>query len=405
MANSNVLVPLWQDVRDGGLLPHGVLERFAERASSTDRDDRVAGNDLDELKAAAYPLAPLPSELGGPGLSLADTCIEQRRLAYHAPRSARAIQSHLAWMGVAADLWRNGDGSLEWMLQAAKAGASFAVAYAEHGNDVPLCYTTATAERVDGGYRFTGRKRVEGPGTEWTFIGLHGMDYADPDAPGIVHGFLPHESAGYRIVSSAGESVASTTQYDADIVLEGAFVADRHIARVVPAGFRGLDCFVLGILTWTLLGDANILYGATQRICDDVVAALKRGTSLAITRGSMIHHAGCQDAVAGMALELAGVQPHLDRVALEWSERATNGDGWTPALLAAHYHAAEVSRRVADMAQHVLTSFGASPSTLSQHLVADTRIPGTHATNRFLTREVVGKSVLGVDLDEQPRWG
>jgi len=43
-------------------------------------------------------------KFGGPGLSLAEVCREQRRLAYHAPATALAVNMHLYWVGVAADL-------------------------------------------------------------------------------------------------------------------------------------------------------------------------------------------------------------------------------------------------------------------------------------------------------------
>ena len=36
--------------------------------------------------------------------------------------------------------------------------AVFAAGHAEPGNDLPLLLSTTKAERVEGGYRFTGRK-------------------------------------------------------------------------------------------------------------------------------------------------------------------------------------------------------------------------------------------------------
>ena len=58
---------------------------------------------------------------------------------------------HLYWLGVAADLWRRGDASLEWILREASAGEIFAAGHAESGNDVPVLLSTSKAERVDGG--------------------------------------------------------------------------------------------------------------------------------------------------------------------------------------------------------------------------------------------------------------
>ena len=138
---------------------------------------------------------PLPSEFGGAGMTLAEVCREQRRLAYYAPATALAVNMHLYWIGVAADLWRSGDTSLEWLLREAAAGEIFAAGHAESGNDLPVLLSTTKAERVDGGYRFTGRKHFGSLTPVWTRFGLHGMDTSDPRQPKIVHAFMPRETA------------------------------------------------------------------------------------------------------------------------------------------------------------------------------------------------------------------
>jgi alkylation response protein AidB-like acyl-CoA dehydrogenase len=130
---------------------------------------------------------PVPQELGGPGMTLAEVCREQRRLAYHAAPTALAMNMHLYWVGLAADLWRSGDKSLEWMLKGALNGEVFAAGHAEPGNDLPALLSTTKAERTEGGYRFTGRKSFGSLTPVWTYLGIHGMDTSDPNAPKIVH--------------------------------------------------------------------------------------------------------------------------------------------------------------------------------------------------------------------------
>ena len=81
----------------------------------------------------------VPTEFGGLGLTLAEVCREQRRLAYRAPATALATNMHVYWTGVAADLYRMGDRSLTWMLEEAVAGEVFAAGHGEAGNDLPCC--------------------------------------------------------------------------------------------------------------------------------------------------------------------------------------------------------------------------------------------------------------------------
>src|SRR5687767_8118698 len=113
------------------VLSDDLLARCAERAPVYDREGRFFEEDFEELCQAGYLRMNVPQELGGMGLSLAQVCQEQRRLAYHAAPTALAVNMHLYWTGVAADLWRTGDRSLEWLLKGAVAGEVFAAGHAE----------------------------------------------------------------------------------------------------------------------------------------------------------------------------------------------------------------------------------------------------------------------------------
>ena len=79
-------------------------------------------------------------------------CRQQRRLGYYAPATALGVNMHLYWVGLVADLWRQGDRSLEWLLKEAMEGEIFNAGHSERGNDLPVLLSTSKAERVDGGY-------------------------------------------------------------------------------------------------------------------------------------------------------------------------------------------------------------------------------------------------------------
>src|SRR5215472_7749357 len=192
-------VPLSSRPPAVSLLSDEMLGRFESRVASYDRENRFFQEDFEELRAAKYLLLPVPKELGGFGKTLAECCREQRRLAYYAPATALALNMHIYWLGVAADVRRRGDTSLEWMLREAAAGEIFAAGHAEAGNDIPVLLSTAKAERAEGGYRFRGHKHFGSLTPVWTRFGLHGMDASDPTQPKIVHAFMPRDSAGYII--------------------------------------------------------------------------------------------------------------------------------------------------------------------------------------------------------------
>jgi len=380
-----------------------MLARFESRAATYDRENRFFDQDFEELRSSRYLQLPVPSEFGGAGLSLAEMCREQRRLAYHAPATALGVNMHVYWVGVAADLWRRGDASLEWMLRDALAGEIFAAGHAEKGNDIPVLLSTAQAERVEGGYRFTGSKQFGSLTPVWTRLGLHGTDASDPAHPQIVHAFLPRDSAGYIIKETWDVLGMRATRSD-DTVLESAFVPDRYIARVVPAGGAGLDAFVLALFAWALLGFANVYYGLARRALDKSIAAAKSKHSVALSR-SMAYHPEVQHTIAQMVIELESIGPHLDRIADDWSNGVDYGAEWPSKIFAAKYHAVEGSWRVVDLGLDVAGGSGIFRSAGYERHLRDARLGRIHPANAFLTHEIVAKTALGIGLDEQPRWG
>src|SRR5215471_10316249 len=247
------------------VMADAVFQRCAERAPVYDQENRFFTEDFEELRAAGYLLMPIPSELGGWGMTLPEVCREQRRLAYHAPATALGLNMHLYWLGVAADLCRFGDKSLEWILREAAAGEIFAAGHAETGNDLPVLLSTSRAERAEGGYRFTGRKAFGSLTPVWTYLGLHGMDTSNAQAPKVVHGFLSRDTKGYRIERTWDVLGMRATQSD-DTILEGAFIPDSRIMRIVAPGAGGVDLFVLSIFAWALIGFANVYYGLGRRV-------------------------------------------------------------------------------------------------------------------------------------------
>jgi alkylation response protein AidB-like acyl-CoA dehydrogenase len=383
------------------VLSNDLLRRFAQRAAGYDRDNRFFSEDFNELKEAGYLTMAVPREFGGRGFSLAQCCLEQRRLAYHAPATALGINMHVYWVGVAADLWRRGDKSLEWMLKEAMAGEVFNAGHSERGNDIPVMLSTAKAERVEGGFRISGHKMFGSLAPVFTRYGAHAM-WADAEGgPKIVHVFMPRETKGYQIKETWDTMGMRATRSD-DILLDGAFVPDRYVARIVPAG--AADAFVLHIFAWVLMGFANVYYGIAQRAIDLALPGIKSKTALAVSR-SMAYHPEIQHAVADMMLAFDPIGPHLEQIAEDWSNGVDHGASWPSKIVSAKYHAVEAAWKITDLAMELSGGAGMFRGNELERLFRDARCGRFHPSNAFLTHEIVAKTALGIDLGEQPRWG
>jgi alkylation response protein AidB-like acyl-CoA dehydrogenase len=263
--------------------------------------------------------------------------------------------------------------------------------------------STTRAEKVDGGYKFYGHKIFGSLTPVWTRLGLHGMDTSDPNHPMIVHGFLPRDSSGYTIAETWDTLGMRATRSD-DTILDGAFVPDANIPRVVPAGLAGADNFVLGVFGWAEPTFASVYLGIAERALELAVAGVSKKTSIALGGKAMAYNPMIQHEIAEMAIELEAITAHVERIADDWSNGAEYGMAWPMKLVAAKYRAVEGAKKIVDLAMDVSGGTGMFRSNELERLYRDVRCGGFHPANAALVHEIVGKSALGI-LDADPRWG
>lgn len=351
------------------LLPLPMLERFRERAVSTDADNRFFAEDFAELRETGYLAAPVPAELDGAGLGLEELARAQRRLAAHAPATALGANMHLVWVQVARFLHERGDGTLDWVLRDAAAGEVFAFGVSEPGNDAVLMDAFSTAERdADGGYRVSGTKIFTTLSPVWTRLGLHARSEAPGEEPELMFGFVRREAAGVRSPEQASEGLSAgriehpstwnplgmratqswTTR------LDGVPVAKHDIAaRIAP--FDGSQPLVLGIFTSFSLLTASVYAGLADRALELATAAARRpaaggegnrlddpdtGTRLS---AAILDHRASLDAIEVLARD---VDEQRDR------------DDWFLALAAAKNRVTDEARRAVDIAMRLAGASG-----------------------------------------------
>jgi len=378
------------------------LQGCRQRAAGYDRDNKFCQEDFDALRAAGYLNLTLPQEFGGLGYTLNQYTREARRLAGFAPATALCLNMHHYWVGTAADSWRAGDKSVGFILEDAGKGEVFAAGHAEPGNETSIVMSATKAEKVAGGYKFTGRKAFGSLSPVWTRLGLHGLDTSDPANPKVVHGFLARTTPGITVKETWDVLGMRATRSD-DTILEGAFVPDSHIARVVPAGLAGADFFVLSIFAWALGGFGNIYYGLAQRMLELAIEHVKSKQSLGMTR-SMAYHPTVQHGIAEMVIGLEAIGAQLESVTQDWSNGVQHPD-WPIKIVSAKYNAVETAWKIADRALEVSGGFGMFKKSEMERLFRDARAGRFHPANSSLAHELIGKLTLGVNPDDPQRWG
>jgi alkylation response protein AidB-like acyl-CoA dehydrogenase len=137
---------------------------------------------------------------------------------------------------------------------------------------------------------------------------------------------------------------------------------------------------------------------------DITIGMLQDKTSLGLTR-SMAYHPMMQHGVAENELALSAIGPQLDSVTRDWSATDAHGGEFAPRIVAAKYNAVESTFRVADRCLELSGGFGMFKKSELERLYRDCRAGRFHPANSALTHELLAKMALGIDLDEQPRWG
>jgi len=386
------------------LLTDDMLARFDQRAPLYDRENLFFTEDFEELRASGYLSAPLPTSYGGAGLNLSEVNRMQRQLAYYAPATAIAVNMHLYWVGMAADLGKTGVSGFEWILEKAADGEIFAAGHGEAGNDIPVLLSTTQAERVDGGYEITGHKIFGSLSPVWTYLGFHAMDTtSDPANPVVVHGFLHRDTPRYRI-EETWDTLGMRATMSHDTILDKTFIPDDAVIHTCAPGFAGAGPFQVALFAWAMTGFAAPYAGIARRAFDEVLAKVKERKSMAMTR-SMAYHPEVQHQVAEMRIDLEALEAYLDRTCDDWSNGVDHGMEWPLKLVACRY---DVARRAWDVVDRAIEATGGSGvfrrSRLEQ-LFRDGRLGRVHPVNTMLTHELVGKMSLGISPDEQPRWG
>jgi alkylation response protein AidB-like acyl-CoA dehydrogenase len=228
-----ILTPRERDLLE---LAGRLADRFAERADEHDREATFPSENYEDMREAGYLGLTVPEELGGQGASLHELILAQERLAMGDGSTALAVNMHVSPIGQLASLWRSsGDERLADVLRRAADGRLVYASMSSEPGDPILMTSSTVAERVDGGYRVTGKKIFGTESAVCTEFSTRAR-YDDPESgPQVLFFRLPRDIEGMRLKETWDTMGMRATRSD-DFDLENVFVPDEAVFHSYPVG-------------------------------------------------------------------------------------------------------------------------------------------------------------------------
>ncbi|HEU5314510.1 MAG TPA: acyl-CoA dehydrogenase family protein [Chloroflexota bacterium] len=203
---------------------------FAARAAAHDADDTFVADNYDALKAARVFSAGVPAELGGGGASHRELCALLRELAHSCSSTALALSMHTHLLATA--VWRLTQGHpVEPLLK--RVAAEQLVLVSTGASD--WLDGSGTAEKVESGYRVTGRKTF-GSGSPAGNLLVTTAVYDDPQAgPTVLHFPVNMQGEGVSVMDN-WRTMGMRATGSNDVLLDNVFVPDAAVSLRRPKG-------------------------------------------------------------------------------------------------------------------------------------------------------------------------
>lgn len=252
-------------IRNATEIARALGRDFAARAADYDATDSFAAENFREIREAGLLSIGVPAELGGGDASYRELCGMLRETARHCSGTALALAMHTHPLAAAVWRWRKGDKApVEGLLK--RVAAENLMLLSTGGND--WLGGSGTAEKTEGGYLFSGRKRFVS-GCEAGDILMTMAREGDT----VLHAGVPMKSKGVRI-EQTWRTLGMRASGSQDVVLDKVFVPEAAIAVRRPAGVWHPFFHLVSVIAWPLI--YSVYRGVAEKLRDETVTLAMR---------------------------------------------------------------------------------------------------------------------------------
>jgi acyl-CoA dehydrogenase len=355
---------------------------FAKRCEEHDEHDSFVAENYAKLKEAGAFAAGVPIELGGGGASHAELCAMIRELAHHCSSTALAFSMHTHLIATLSWIWRSGNKGPEPMLR--RVAAEKLVLVSTGGSD--WLSGSGKLEKVEGGYRMTGRK-IFGSGVPAGDLLMTTGVYDDPkDGPTVIHFPLSLKAEGVKVLDT-WKVLGMRGTGSHDVLLENVFVPDAAMGGVHrPVGkwhpfMHTVALVALPVIYAAYLGVAE----SARELALKLAAPKKQDALVPVLVGEMEN----QIVTAQLA--------HASMVQMATTEKP--GPATTSATMSRRTIVAAAAIRAVEKALEVAGGAGFYRSAGLERAMRDIQASRYHPLPEKQQMRLTGRQLLGLEID------
>jgi alkylation response protein AidB-like acyl-CoA dehydrogenase len=239
-----------------------------ENADRYDRDGSWARESFEYVRERGLLALGVPVELGGPGATISDLAAVQRELAKHCGSTALASSMHQHVTAFTAWRWRRGLPGAEATLR--RINDEGIVLVSTGGAD--FTDPRGSAERVDGGYRVSGRKIFVSQSPSGTVMSTM-FTYDDPERGlRVLNMAVPLSSPGVQVLET-WDAMGMRGTASNDVELNDVFVPDERVLADRPHGVVDPPLQVIVSIAFPII--SAVYLGIAEGVRDHVLTLLR----------------------------------------------------------------------------------------------------------------------------------
>jgi alkylation response protein AidB-like acyl-CoA dehydrogenase len=355
---------------------------FAARAAAHDADDAFVSENFTDLRRRRVFSAAVPVELGGGGASHPEMCEVLRTLSHACSSTALALSMHVHQVLIPVWRRRHEHAPVDGFLR--RVATDELIVATSGGSD--WLTGSGRAEKVEGGYRVTGRKVFASGSPVADLFSTMAIHEGPAGGPTVIHFVIPFSAPGVKVHDN-WRTLGMRATGSHDVTLDGVFVPDAAVGIRRPSGRWSHAWHIVATIALPII--YSVYVGVAEAARDVAVSEA----------GPRRDDHAVQELVGAMDTELASARLGW-RSMVDAANRDRVGPDVTNDILIGRALAGQSVLRTAELAMEAAGGAAFFRSAGLERLFRDVQGARYHPLRSAGQRRYAGRLALGLDEND-----